>query len=182
MGILMLYMVMAAEFESLTYPLIVLCALPVGMTGALFGCFVMGEPISVTSLIGIIVLVGVGVNNAIVLVDYANLLVREQGMDPTEAMRISGPSRFRPVLMSTLTTVIAMLPMMLSGQDGSEMMRGLAIVEVFGLSIATIVTLFIIPAIYSKYTDHLIKKKARKEARRAKRAAKKAAKEAAAQA
>jgi HAE1 family hydrophobic/amphiphilic exporter-1 len=182
MGILMLYMVMAAEFESLTYPLIVLCALPVGMTGALFGCFLMGEPISITSLLGIIVLVGVGVNNAIVLVDYANLLVREQGMDPTEAMRISGPSRFRPVLMSTLTTVIAMLPMMLSNQDGSEMMRGLAIVEVFGLCITTAVTLFIIPAIYSKYTDHLVKKKAKKEARRAKRAAKKAAKEAAAQA
>jgi HAE1 family hydrophobic/amphiphilic exporter-1 len=182
MGILMLYMVMAAEFESLTYPLIVLCALPVGMTGALFGCFLMGEPISITSLLGIIVLVGVGVNNAIVLVDYANLLVREQGMDPTDAMRISGPSRFRPVLMSTLTTVIAMFPMMLSNQDGSEMMRGLAIVEVFGLCITTAVTLFIIPAIYSKYTDHLVKKKAKKEARRAKRAAKKAAKEAAAQA
>jgi HAE1 family hydrophobic/amphiphilic exporter-1 len=181
MGILMLYMVMAAEFESLTYPLIVLCALPVGMTGALFGCFVMGEPISVTSLIGIIVLVGVGVNNAIVLVDYANLLVREQGMDPTEAMRISGPSRFRPVLMSTLTTVIAMLPMMLSNADGSEMMRGLAIVEVFGLCIATAVTLFVIPAIYSKYTDHLIKKKARREKREAKRAEKRAAKLAEAQ-
>lgn len=177
-GIIMLYMVMAAEFESIAYPIIVLCALPVGMTGALFGCFLLSEPISITSLIGLIVLVGVGVNNAIVLVDYANLLVREQGMEPTEAMRISGPSRFRPVLMSTLTTVIAMIPMMISNADGSEMMRGLAIVEVFGLSIATVVTLFIIPAIYSKYTDHLLRRKRRKEARVAKRAAKKAAKEA----
>lgn len=171
-GIIMLYMVMAAEFESIPYPLIVLCALPVGMTGALLGCFIMNEPISMTSLIGLIVLVGVGVNNAIVLVDYANLLVRERGMEPTEAMLMSGPSRFRPVLMSTLTTVIAMLPMMLSNADGSEMMRGLAIVEVFGLSIATVVTLFIIPAIYSKYTDHLKRKKARKEKRKAKKAAK----------
>lgn len=178
-GAVMLFMVMAAEFESLSYPLIVLCSLPVGMTGALAGCFVLNEPISITSLIGLIVLIGVGVNNAIVLVDYANLLVREQGMNPTEAMRISGPSRFRPVLMSTLTTIIAMLPMMLSNKDGSEMMRGLAIVEVFGLGIATVVTLFIIPAIYSKYTDHYMRKKAKRaaraEAKRAARAAKEAA-------
>jgi len=173
-GAFMLYMVMAAEFESLTYPLIIICSLPVGMTGALAGCFVMNEPISVTSLIALIVLLGVGVNNAIVLVDYANLLVREQGMNPTEAMRISGPSRFRPVMMSTLTTVIAMIPMMISNADGSEMMRGLAIVEVFGLSITTMVTLFLIPAIYSKYTDHLIRKKAKKEARKAAKAANKA--------
>lgn len=180
-GAVMLYMVMAAEFESLAYPSIVLCALPVGMTGALAGCFVMSEPISMTSLIGLIVLIGVGVNNAIVLVDYANLLVREQGMEPTEAMNIAGPSRFRPVLMSTLTTVIAMLPMMLSNADGSEMMRGLAIVEVFGLSIATCVTLFVIPAIYSKYTDHVKRKKAKKEMRKAKKAAKLAEQTAAAQ-
>lgn len=180
MGILMLYMVMAAEFESLSMPTIVICALPVGMAGALLGCLVLGEPVSMTSIIGLIVLVGVGVNNAIVLVDYANLLVKEQGMQPTEAMAVSGPSRFRPVLMSTLTTVIAMIPMMISNADGSEMMRGLAIVEVFGLSIATMVTLFIIPAIYSKYSDHKIKKDKKKAAKRAKKAARlKAAAEAA---
>lgn len=171
-GFLLLFMVMAAEFESLVYPIIVICALPVAMAGALLGCFIMNEPISVTSLIGMIVLIGVGVNNAIVLVDYANLLVREQGMLPTDAMRVSAPSRFRPIMMSTLTTIIAMLPMMLSNNDGSEMMRGLAIVQVFGLGFATIVTLFIIPAIYSKYTDFAIR---RREKRRAKRAAKEAA-------
>lgn len=171
-GFLLLFMVMAAEFESLVYPIIVICALPVAMAGALLGCFIMNEPISVTSLIGMIVLIGVGVNNAIVLVDYANLLVREQGMLPTDAMRVSAPSRFRPIMMSTLTTIIAMLPMMLSNNDGSEMMRGLAIVQVFGLGFATIVTLFIIPAIYSKYTDFAIR---RREKRRVKRAAKEAA-------
>lgn len=171
-GFMLLFMVMAAEFESLVYPIIVICALPVAMAGALLGCFIMNEPISVTSLIGMIVLIGVGVNNAIVLVDYANLLVREQGMLPTDAMRVSAPSRFRPIMMSTLTTIIAMLPMMLSNNDGSEMMRGLAIVQVFGLGFATIVTLFIIPAIYSKYTDFAIR---RREKRRVKRAAKEAA-------
>lgn len=170
-GFIMLYMVMAAEFESIAYPLIVICALPVGISGALLGCAIMNEPISVTSLIGLIVLIGVGVNNAIVLVDYANLLVREQGMQPTDAMRISAPSRFRPIMMSTLTTIIAMLPMMLSQDDGSEMMRGLAIVQVFGLGFATLVTLFIIPAIYSKYTDHLLKKKAKREAKKAEKTA-----------
>lgn len=175
MGILMLYMVMAAEFESLSMPTIVICALPVGMAGALLGCLILGEPISMTSLIGLIVLVGVGVNNAIVLVDYANLLVKEQGMEPTEAMAVSGPSRFRPVLMSTLTTVIAMIPMMVSNADGSEMMRGLAVVEVFGLTIATVVTLFIIPAIYSKYSDHKRRKDKKKAAKREAKAARRAA-------
>lgn len=174
-GIFMLYMVMAAEFESLTMPAIVLMALPVGMTAALLGCLVMGEPLSMTSIIGLIVLAGVGVNNAIVLVDYANLLAREQGLEYTEAMAQSGPSRFRPVLMSTLTTVIAMIPMLVSRADGSEQMKGLAITEVFGLMTATVVTLFLIPAIYSKYHSHLDKKRKRKEKRVAKRAAKKAA-------
>ena len=116
------------------------------------------------------------------LIDYANLQVRERGKNYKEAMLIAGPVRLRPILMSTLTTVLGMLPMMLSQADGSESMRGLAVTVVFGLSFSTLVTLVLIPAIYVAFNERIDKRKKKRQARKEKRAAKMAAKEAAAQA
>jgi len=92
-------------------------------------------------------LAGVVINNAIVLVDYSNLLRRERGLEFLQAMKIAGPTRLRPILMSTLTTVLGLLPMMISTATGSETMRGLATVVVFGLMLSTLVTLIFVPVI-----------------------------------
>ena len=181
-AVLLVYMVMAAEFEAYSFPFIVMFSIPIAITGGLFGNFIWGQDISVTTFLGLIMLAGVVVNNAIVLIDYANLQVRERGKNYKEAMLIAGPVRLRPILMSTLTTVLGMLPMMLSQADGSESMRGLAVTVVFGLSFSTLVTLVLIPAIYVAFNERIDKRKKKRQARKEKRAAKMAAKEAAAQA
>ncbi len=177
-AVLLVYMVMAAEFEAYSFPFIVMFSIPIAITGGLFGNFVWGQDISVTTFLGLIMLAGVVVNNAIVLIDYANLQVRERGKNYKEAMLIAGPVRLRPILMSTLTTVLGMLPMMLSQADGSESMRGLAVTVVFGLSFSTLVTLVLIPAIYVAFNERIEKRRKKKQARKEKRAAKKAAAEA----
>lgn len=174
-AVLLVYMVMAAEFEAYSFPFIVMFSIPIAITGGLFGNFIWGQDISVTTFLGLIMLSGVVVNNAIVLIDYANLQVRERGKNYKEAMLIAGPVRLRPILMSTLTTVLGMLPMMLSQADGSESMRGLAVTVVFGLSFSTLVTLVLIPAIYVAFNERIDKGKKKKQARKEKRAAKKAA-------
>ncbi len=142
------YMIMAAQFESLVYPFIVMFSIPIAMTGGMFGLFVMNTNLSITAYLGLIMLAGVVINNAIVLVDYMNFLIREKHMPVFEAVRTAGAVRLRPILMSTLTTVIALVPMMSAVTQGSELMKGLAIVVVFGLSLATLVTLVLIPVIY----------------------------------
>ena len=164
-AVFLVYMVMAAEFEAFSFPLIVMCSVPIAMTGGLFGCFVFGQPISVTSFLGLIMLAGVVINNAIVLIDYGNLLVRERGYTPLDAMEEAGPVRLRPILMSTLTTVLAMVPMMVSQAEGSEMMRGLAVVVVFGLTLSTLVTLLLVPAVYVGFNNRMEKHLRRKERR-----------------
>ena len=174
-AVLLVYMVMAAEFEAYSFPFIVMFSIPIAITGGLFGNFVWGQAISVTSLLGLIMLSGVVVNNAIVLIDYANLQVRDRGKNYKEAMLIAGPARLRPILMSTLTTVLGMIPMMVSQADGSESMRGLAVTVVFGLLFSTLVTLLLIPAIYVAFNERIDKKKKKKQAKKEKNAAKKAA-------
>lgn len=166
-AVFLVYMIMAAEFEAFSYPLIVMFSIPIAMTGGLFGLFVARSPITVTALLGLIMLAGVVVNNAIVLIDYSNLLVRERDIDYFQAMKIAGPTRLRPILMSTLTTVLGMLPMMISQQQGAEMMRGLATVVVFGLTLSTLVTLILIPVIYVAYNDISNRRKKRKERKKA---------------
>lgn len=180
-SLFLVYMIMASQFEGFLHPFIIMFSIPIAITGGMFGLFIAGESISVTSFLGFIMLAGVVVNNGIVLVDYANLLRRERGADILQAMKIAGPARLRPVLMSTLTTVLGLLPMMISTSDGSETMTGLATVVVYGLSLSTLVTLVLIPVLYVILSTMLekrrIKKEKKREAKKAKVAAYKAQQE-----
>ena len=162
MAVVLVYMIMAAEFESLVYPFIVMFSLPIAASGGLFGLFLIGEPISITGFLGIIMLAGIVVNNAIVLIDYINLLIKERNYSITDAILTAGPVRLRPILMTTLTTVLALVPMMFSGSTGAELMRGLATVVVFGLTLSTLVTLIFIPVIYLLVDSFSTKMKERK--------------------
>lgn len=148
-AILLVYMIMASQFESIIYPFIVMFSMPLAVTGGLLGLFITGQSITVTALMGIIMLIGMVVNNAIVLVDYTNQLIRENGMECNEALLSAGPSRLRPILMTTLTTIIGLLPMAFATSSGMEIQQPLGIVVIFGLSISTLVTLVFIPVLYS---------------------------------
>lgn len=149
-AVALVYMIMASQFESLIHPFIVMFSIPLAITGGIFGLFVTGNTLSVTAMMGFIMLVGMVVNNAIVLIDYTNqLLAKDENLTCNEALLEAGPNRLRPILMTTLTTVIGLLPMALATAEGTEMQRPLAISVIFGLSISTIVTLVFIPVLYS---------------------------------
>ena len=147
------YLVMVAQFQSLLSPFIVLFTVPLAFTGGLIGLLVTGEQLTMISLMGFIVLMGTVVNNGIVFVDYANQL-RMGGLERRAALVATGKTRMRPILMTTLTTVLAMLQMVFSGDMASQLMSGMAIVIICGLSYATLMTLYIVPILY----DMLFKK------------------------
>lgn len=147
LAIFLVYIVMAATFESFIHPFIVLFAVPMAVIGVVLGLLVTGTDISVMVLIGVILLVGVVVNNAIVLIDAVNRL-RRAGLDKVEAVVRAGHLRLRPILMTTLTSVLGLLPMAISWGEGSELRAPLAITVLFGLSVSTLLTLIVIPAIY----------------------------------
>ena len=147
------YLVMVAQFQSLLSPFIVLFTVPLAFTGGLIGLLVTGQQLTMISLMGFIVLMGTVVNNGIVFVDYANQL-RMGGMERRAALTATGKTRMRPILMTTLTTVLAMLQMVFSGDMASQLMSGMAIVIICGLSYATLMTLYIVPILY----DVLFKK------------------------
>ena len=147
------YLVMVAQFQSLLSPFIVLFTVPLAFTGGLIGLLVTGQQLTMISLMGFIVLMGTVVNNGIVFVDYANQL-RMGGMERRAALIATGKTRMRPILMTTLTTVLAMLQMVFSGDMASQLMSGMAIVIICGLSYATLMTLYIVPILY----DILFKK------------------------
>ena len=145
-----IYFIMVAQFQSLLSPFIVLFTIPLAFTGGMLGLLIAGEQLSLISLMGFLVLMGVVVNNGIVFVDYANQL-RIGGLGRTEALVATGRTRMRPILMTTLTTVLAMTAMLLSTDPGSEMGKGMAIVVIGGLSYATLMTLFIVPVLYDTF-------------------------------
>ncbi|MFC2152559.1 efflux RND transporter permease subunit [Bacteroidota bacterium] len=147
-GILLVYMVMAAQFESLKDPFIIMFAIPFTIVGIILAFFVTGVTLSVTTFIGVIMLMGIVVNNGIVLVDYTNLL-RKRGYKIKEAILESGRSRMRPVLMTSFTTILGMLPMALSKGMGREMYSPLGVTIIGGLLVSTIITLILVPTIYS---------------------------------
>lgn len=147
LAIFLVYLVMAATFESFIHPFIVLFAVPLAVIGVVLGLFVTGTDISVMVLIGVILLVGVVVNNAIVLIDAVNRL-RRAGLEKTDAVIRAGHIRLRPILMTTLTSVLGLLPMAISWGEGAELRAPLAITVLFGLSVCTLLTLIVIPAIY----------------------------------
>lgn len=173
LGILLMYMVMAAQFGSYIEPLLVLFSVPLAVIGVVIALIIDGNPLNVISVIGMLMLSGMIVNNAIVLIEFINDLKREgEILDRTELIVKAGITRMRPVLMTTLTSVLGFLPMVLSGADGSEMMRPLAIVLLGGLSIGTVLTLIFIPTIYTISDDILNKHYKKKAERKAKKAAK----------
>ena len=147
------YLVMVAQFQSLLSPFIVLFTVPLAFTGGLLGLLITGQQLTMISLMGFIVLMGTVVNNGIVFVDYANQL-RIGGMERRAALVATGKTRMRPILMTTLTTVLAMLQLVFSGDMASQLMSGMAIVIICGLSYATLMTLYIVPILY----DVLFKK------------------------
>ncbi|UFJ39340.1 efflux RND transporter permease subunit [Brevibacillus humidisoli] len=152
LSIALVYMVMASQFESLFSPFIIMFSIPPTLIGVVVGLLLTGNPLSVPALIGYILLIGIVVNNAIVLIDYVNTL-RKRGEERNEAILQAGPLRLRPILMTTLTTVLAIMPLAFGGGSGNESMAPMAIVVIFGLSFSTLITLFLIPVVYTLFDD-----------------------------
>ncbi|HOH08548.1 MAG TPA: efflux RND transporter permease subunit, partial [bacterium] len=147
-AILLTYMVMASQFESLVDPFTILFTIPLAMIGVALGLILTGTKLSVMALVGVVMLVGIVVNNGIVLVDHINIL-RARGEGLTDAICHSGRQRLRPVLITTLTTVFGMLPLALAGGEGSETWKPMGVTVIGGLSFSTIVTLVLVPVLYS---------------------------------
>lgn len=147
LGLLFIYLVMVAQFQSLLSPFIVLFTIPLAFTGGLIGLLVSGEEISAMSLMGFMVLMGTVVNNGIVFVDYTNQL-RIQGLDKRNALIATGKTRLRPILMTAITTILAMSNMVFTKDVSASMSKGMAIVISGGLLYSTIMTLFIVPIMY----------------------------------
>lgn len=160
LAIVLIYMVMASQFESLLYPFIIMFTIPLAFGGGALGLFVSRRALSVTGLIGVIILSGIVVNNGIVLIDYVNTL-RRSGMDRYEAIVTAGPIRLRPILMTTLTTIIGLLPLALGIGEGSELIAPIGSVVIGGLSLATVLTLVFVPVMYTLLDDLSIKLKNR---------------------
>ncbi|WP_174614900.1 efflux RND transporter permease subunit [Virgibacillus ihumii] len=151
-SIFLVYAVMAVQFENFLFPFIIMFSLPATVVGVLTGLYITDLPLSIPAFIGIIMLAGIVVNNSIVLVDYINIL-RRKGMDRYEAILSAGPSRLRPILMTTLTTILAMIPLALALGEGAEMQQPLAVTIIFGLGISSIFTLLLIPVVYTLLDD-----------------------------
>ena len=163
--IILVYMVMASQFESLLGPFVIMFSIPFALVGVALGSMVHGwMPISVMGLIGIIILLGIVVKNGIVLIDYT-ILCQERGMGVREASVTAAKSRLRPILMTTLTTVLGMLPMAWGTGEGSELWKGLGVTVAWGLSISSLITLVIIPVLYCGFTEHRARRKEKKSAK-----------------
>tara|TARA_R110000796_G_scaffold70119_38_gene159794 strand:- start:3532 stop:6732 length:3201 start_codon:yes stop_codon:yes gene_type:complete len=150
LAIFLVYLVMASQFESLLHPLLILIAVPMAVAGSIVGLFITGTHLSVVVFIGLIMLAGIVVNNAIVLVDRINQL-RQEGIDKLTAINDAAQSRLRPIMMTTLTTTLGLLPMAIGIGDGSEVRAPMAITVIFGLSMSTLLTLLVIPALYALF-------------------------------
>ena len=161
LAILLVYMIMAAQFESLVHPFTVIFTVPLALIGVVWGLFIAGYTLSLASLIGIIILVGVVVNNGIVLVDYVNKL-RERGLNKEEALIRGATTKLRAIVLATSTAILGMVPMFLSRAEGSEMRSPMALSVIGGLLVSTILLLIVVPVLYSLFDDwaHRGRKKA----------------------
>ena len=164
MIIILVYIVMASQFESFMSPFVIMFSIPFAFVGVLLGLQVTGTPLGAMGMIGILILMGIVVKNGIVLIDYT-ILMQERGHSVEEASTIAAQSRLRPILMTTLTTVLGMIPMAVGQGEGSEMWRSLGMVVAWGLSISTLVTLVIIPTVYASMSSWQQRRKARKLAK-----------------
>lgn len=149
MAVVLIYMVMAAQFERFLDPLIVMVSVPMALIGVVPTLLLTGTSLNVQSLMGIVMLIGIVVNNAIVLVDYINLMRREEGMEVRAAVLVSARRRLRPILMTTCTTLLGMLPLAIGGGAGGEIQASLARAVIGGLSVSTLITLVVIPTAYT---------------------------------
>jgi len=156
LSVIIVYMLLAAQFESFLHPFTILLTVPLALTGGLMALLLTGNTLSVPAFIGIIIMVGIVVDNAIVLIDSINQF-RRNGMNTKEAIIKSGPIRLRPILMTTLTTILGMLPMAISRKEGSEIQIPLAIVIIGGLTVSTMITLIVIPSFYMAFDNVLNK-------------------------
>ena len=169
LSIVLIYIVLAVQLESFILPLIMMLALPLSMIGVIFGLAVTRIQLSMFVMIGILMLFGMAVNNAIVLLDFVSGL-RQKGMEIREALVEAAGSRLRPILMTTLTTVLGWIPMVFSSKGSSGYYQGMAVAVMFGLSFCTLLTLFFIPVAYSIVEERKEKRqKAKEEKRRAKK-------------
>lgn len=159
--IMLVYMVMASQFESFSSPFVIMFSVPFALLGVVIGLSVTGNALGIMSIIGIIILVGIVVKNGIVLIDYT-ILCRERGMNIRDAATTAAKSRLRPILMTTLTTVLGMLPMALGTGEGSELWKSLGITACWGLTVSTIVTLVFIPTLYCSIAYRQERKKQKK--------------------
>ncbi len=162
--IILVFVIMASQFESLTYPFVIMFSLPFALVGVFIGLWITGTAMGVMGLLGVLMLVGIVVNNGIVLVDYTRLCIARE-MPIYEAVVAAGRSRLRPILMTTLTTVIGMIPMAIGNGVGAEMWNSLGMAVAWGLSFSTLITLFLIPVLFTSLA-------VRKERRLAKKLAK----------
>ena len=148
LGLVLVYMVMAAQFESLLSPFVIMFTVPLAFIGVVFGLLAFGKTLSVPSVMGISILTGIVVNNAIVMIDYINRL-RKRGIAFAEAIVEGAAVRLRPILITAITTILGMLPMALSQSEGAELRSPMAVAVASGLLFSTFLTLFIIPIVYS---------------------------------
>ena len=149
LALVLVYAVMATQFESYIAPFVIALAIPFGFAGSILLLLIMGQNLSVYSGIGIIVLIGVVVNNGIVLIDYMNQLMQEKKINGDKAALLAGPRRLRPVLMTSLTTILGLLPMALASGEGNEMYKPLSVALLGGLAVSTMFTLVIVPTVYA---------------------------------
>ena len=150
--VLLVYIVMASQFESFTYPFVIMFSIPFAFTGVFIGLALTNTPLGVMALVGLLMLIGIVVKNGIVLIDYT-ILCRERGMTIRDSVVTAGKSRLRPILMTTLTTVLGMIPMAVGTGEGAEMWRSLGMTVAWGLSVSTLVTLVLIPILYSCFAS-----------------------------
>ncbi len=163
MALILIYMVMAAQFERFLDPLIVMLSVPLAVIGVVPVLLITGTSLNIQSLMGVVMLIGIVVNNAIVLVDYINLMRREQNLSIKDAVLQSGKLRLRPILMTTFTTVLGMLPLSFGTGSGGEIQASLARAVIGGLSVSTLITLVLIPTVYITIYEFLEGRKSKKQ-------------------
>lgn len=157
LGICLVYMVMAAQFESLRDPFIVMFAIPFTFIGVILGFIVTRTSLNVITFLGLIMLMGIVVNNAIVLISYINIL-RDKGLSVYEAVTTGGRDRLRPVLMTTITTLVGLFPLAISRAEGSEIWQPLGITMIGGLTVSTLITLLFVPTLYTVFEERIRRK------------------------
>jgi len=160
--LILVFIVMASQFESFVYPFVIIFSIPFALTGVLLGLSVTGTPLGLMAMLGLVLLIGIVVKNGIVLIDYT-ILLRERGHTVEESVVMAGRSRLRPILMTTITTVLGMIPLAIGKGEGAEMWNPLGMTVAWGLTFSTMITLLLIPMLYASFARYGEKRRARKQ-------------------